>query len=520
MRAEGDRTSNASSAARAAAFGVPLEHLEAWSEATPALLLVVDADKAPVSANRRWHTFYGHPLEEAHRLDWRGFVHEADLDVFRAHWSDDAPGAEPVEAECRLIRRDGAVLWHRVRSAAVRDAEGHAVGWYTTLTDITAQRRARDQRTAAKRHEYEFLAVLAHELRNPLAPLRSAVDVLKLPSSSDGSLARATEVIDRQVNHMSRLLDDLLDVSRVTRGQIQVRLAPCDVASVVRETAEDHRRSCEEQGLTLTVHAPEKAWIAGDATRVSQMLGNLLHNAEKFTEAGGHIDVLVEIDAQTGCVEIAVRDTGRGIDDDLLARLFEPFSQAVMALDRTPGGLGLGLALVRSLAELHGGGVRAASLGSGQGSVFTLSFPTAGEPPAPGADEHGDEFEDGPTRSLCIVVIEDNLDAAALLQTLLEMMGHEVHAAYDGVAGVEIARRIRPNVVLSDLGLPGQLDGYAVARTLRAEPELEGTFLVALSGYGQQEDRQRSAAAGFDDHLVKPADYESLRSLLERIAQS
>lgn len=228
----------------------------------------------------------------------------------------------------------------------------------------------------------------------------------------------------------------------------------------------------------------------------------------------------MEIDAQTGCVEIAVRDTGRGIDDDLLARLFEPFSQAVMALDRTPGGLGLGLALVRSLAELHGGGVRAASLGSGQGSVFTLSFPTAGEPPAPGADEHGDELEDGPTRSLCIVVIEDNLDAAALLQTLLEMMGHEVHAAYDGVAGVEIARRIRPNVVLSDLGLPGQLDGYAVARTLRAEPELEGTFLVALSGYGQQEDRQRSAAAGFDDHLVKPADYESLRSLLERIAQS
>jgi CheY-like chemotaxis protein len=319
-------------------------------------------------------------------------------------------------------------------------------------------------------------------------------------------------MIDRQATHMARLIDDLLDVSRIAHGKVLLRKEVLDLVKVVRATAEDYRSGLEAAGLTLDLQLPDQPlWVRGDPTRLAQIVGNLLHNASKFTDPGGCVTVRVTRAESDDTAVIAVRDTGIGMDQKTLAEVFETFRQAENSQARSRGGLGLGLALVRGLVELHDGSVHAASDGPGRGSEITIRLPMerAPEPPkpvslAPALAE----------RAYRILVIEDNRDAAESMKILLGLVGHRVETASTGAAGVDVARAFHPQVVLCDIGLPGGMDGYAVARALRQEPALASAHLIALTGYAQEEDQRCAREAGFDRHLVKPVDFADLQAVL------
>jgi CheY-like chemotaxis protein len=319
------------------------------------------------------------------------------------------------------------------------------------------------------------------------------------------------DMMARQVRHLTHLVGDLLDASRISQGKVQLRKQRLDLGQLARTTAEDRRPVLEGAGLALELEVPQTpVWVSGDATRLAQILTNLLDNAAKFAERGRNVTVGVTADAQRHRAVLAVRDQGIGIEPEMLPRLFRPFTQADKTLDRSRGGLGLGLALVKGLAELHGGEVQAASEGPGRGAEFTVRLPLEQEPavlaaPPLNPRPSGKHFR--------ILIVEDNQDAANSLHLLLEVLGHEVRVANTGPAGVVAAREWRPDVVLCDIGLPG-LDGYGVARELRLNPTTARVRLLALTGYGQDEDKRRSREAGFDYHLVKPADPEELQRLL------
>jgi signal transduction histidine kinase/DNA-binding response OmpR family regulator len=363
------------------------------------------------------------------------------------------------------------------------------------------------------RRKNEFLAMLAHELRNPLAPIRNAVGVLKILSTQEPTIAKVRDMIERQVTHMVRLVDDLLDVSRLARGKVLLRNERLDLSRLVRETAEDYRTLLAANRLTLEIHLPdEPVQIIGDATRLSQVLSNLLHNASKFTDAGGSI--CVELRTETGDdggAVLTVRDTGIGMDRNMLERVFETFSQADSSLDRSRGGLGLGLSLVRGLVELHGGETRAESEGLGKGTAITIRLPLAGPGGLPRQQAVAPDMAACANR---VLVIEDNVDTAESMRILFSLTGHEVEVAHAGRAGLDAIQTFRPQVVLCDIGLPGGMDGYAVARAIRRDTSLAAIRLIAVSGYGREEDRRQSREAGFDAHLIKPVDFTELRRLL------
>jgi PAS domain S-box-containing protein len=392
------------------------------------------------------------------------------------------------------------------------EADGTVSGIFVHGVDITEQVRTAQELREAGRKKDEFLAMLGHELRNPLAPIRNAVQILRQAGHHEPVLEKARGMIDRQVSHMTRLVDDLLDVSRISRGKVLLHRERLDLTKLVRDTVEDQRRDLEAGGLTLDLELPaEPLWVEGDAIRLAQALGNLLSNAGKFTDPGGRVRVELEGGGDRESAEVVVEDTGIGIEPEMLENLFETFSQADRTLARSRGGLGLGLALVKGLMDLHGGEVEAASAGLGRGSRFTLRLPLAAaqealeEEAAPPASANG---------SRRVLIIEDNADAAESLQMLLELSGFEVTTAADGTSGLETARRFHPDVVLCDIGLPGGLDGYGVARELRADSALQSVRLIALTGYGQAEDQRRAYAEGFDLHLTKPVDPVRLKDLL------
>jgi PAS domain S-box-containing protein len=440
------------------------------------------------------------------------------------------PGAEQLAGLRRLGLRSGMVVPLSARGrvlgaitlAAAESGRHYDPGDLGLAVEL-ARRAAlavdnahlyRDLQEADRRKD-EFLAMLAHELRNPLAPIRNAVQVLKLLGLAHPQLGQVRDMIDRQVAHLARLVDDLLDVSRITRGKILLRKEHLDLLPLVRTAVEDHRRMLEGTGLKLVVELPDRPlWVEGDPTRLAQVVGNLLHNASKFTDAGGRVAVRLQAEAGGTEAVLGVRDTGIGMDADMLRRLFEPFSQADRSIDRSRGGLGLGLALVKGLVELHGGSVRASSPGPGQGSEFIVRVPLSRA-----TQWEAGAMSDRPwwVKSLRVLVIEDNWDAAESLRLLLELSGHEVVVTHNGAAGVEAARRQQPDVVLCDIGLPGGMDGYAVARALRADPEQSVATLIAVSGYGQEEDQRRARQAGFDRHLTKPVDPQVLAHLLEML---
>jgi signal transduction histidine kinase len=431
--------------------------------------------------------------------------------------NDQMPGVRAARGE----RLDGFEMdWHLpagkrsllIYADTLPAMHGHPATVVLAFHDITRLKQAEAELRAANKAKDEFLAVLSHELRNPLAPIRNAVHVLRLRGPDAPDLQRSRDVIERQVQHLTRLVDDLLDVSRIGRGKIELRKAVVDLAAVVSQAVETARPLLEERRHTLTVSvAPDALRVKADATRLAQVVANLLTNAAKYTDAGGQVWLTVE--QQEGEAVVRVEDTGRGIPAGMLARVFDLFTQVDAALDRVEGGLGIGLTLVRSLVEMHGGTVEALSDGPGQGSEFVVRLPVLVEGPeaAREAPAGGSEGVPGPSRR--VLVVDDNRDAADSLALLLKLMGHEVRTAYDGPAALQEARAWRPEVVLLDIGLPG-MTGYEVARRLREERPPEELLLVALTGYGQEEDRRRSQEAGLDLHFVKPVDPNALRDLL------
>jgi CheY-like chemotaxis protein len=348
-----------------------------------------------------------------------------------------------------------------------------------------------------------------------MAPIRNAVEVLRRVGVADPVVVQTRDMIDRQVTHMARLVDDLLDVSRLSRGKILLRKEVLDLRELVGAAAEDYRNTLEGGSVSLDVRLPDGPLaVNGDPTRLAQALGNVLHNAAKFTNPGGRVTVELAAPGE-GAAVVRVRDTGIGMESEMLARIFDAFSQAQNTLDRSQGGLGLGLTLVKGLIELHGGKVSAASDGLGRGTEITLRIPLAEQPlapaprPAPAA-----------ARPHRILIIEDSTDAAESMRMLLTMTGHEVEVASTGRDGLKVAGAFRPAVVLCDLGLPGGMDGFAVARAMRQDPALSSVYLIAATGYGQAEDMLRSREAGFDAHLTKPLDFTNLQGLLTTLPRS
>ncbi len=423
--------------------------------------------------------------------------------------------------ESEYIREDGT----RVPVLVALSIEEDGVAAF--IVDLSAEKaaqRARDESEArhralaekleeADRRKDEFLAVLSHELRNPLAPIRNSVFLLRRGASADAALRdRVLGVVERQVEHLTRLVDDLLDVTRITRGKIELRRERVDLAGLVRRTGDDHRPLAQERGVELTIEVPDApVTIEGDPTRLMQIVGNLLQNAVKFSSRGGRVSLAMAV--RDGNAEIRVRDEGAGIDAGLLEHLFQPFVQAERTLARSGGGLGLGLALVKGLAEMHDGAVAVSSAGPGQGAEFTVSLPVAAPERAP---EHvrPELLTTGrPRRVARVLVVEDNPDVASSLRDLVEAFGHEVDVARSGDAALARARQNPPDVVLCDIGLPG-MSGYDVARAFRGDPALRHARLVAVSGYAQAEDRRDAAEAGFDRHIAKPPDPNELERLL------
>jgi PAS domain S-box-containing protein len=362
------------------------------------------------------------------------------------------------------------------------------------------------------RRKDEFLAMLAHELRNPLAPIRNAVQILRVKGPAVPELQWARDVIDRQVQQMTRLVDDLLDVSRITRGKIELRQEQVELATVVSSAVEASRPLIEKWGHELTVAIPaEPVRLEADVTRLSQVLSNLLNNAAKYTDQGGHIWLTAE--RQSDQVLIRVRDTGIGIPTEMLSRIFEMFKQVDRSLERSEGGLGIGLTLVQRLVEMHGGTVEAHSPGLGEGSEFVLRLPLALEAKTQRPQNVADRQIATSPGSCRILVVDDNQDSADSIAILLRTMGHEVHTAHDGLEAVDATAEFQPDMVLLDLGLP-KLNGFDAARRIREQPGGRERVVIALTGWGQEEDRRRSKEAGFDHHLTKPIDFGVLRDLL------
>ncbi|MDZ4689309.1 MAG: response regulator [Planctomycetaceae bacterium] len=365
----------------------------------------------------------------------------------------------------------------------------------------------------ADRQKVDFLSMLAHELRNPLAPICNAVQLLRLQATDDAELQWSSDVIDRQVAQMVRLVDDLLDVSRITSGKIRLQRQVMDVMRAVNHAVEASQPLIEERNHRLSVVVPARAvWIEGDETRLTQVITNLLNNAAKYTEDGGQIQLTVR--GEESHVAVSIRDTGIGIPPEMLRSVFDLFTQVERTIDRSLGGLGIGLTLVHRLTEMHGGLVTAESEGLGRGSVFTVTLPTCCPPetapqPTPSLAIESDD----PLRSK-ILIVDDNADATDTLATLFRLAGHQVQVAYDGPSGVTIAHAFEPAVVLLDIGLPG-LDGYTVAERLREADGTRHALLIAISGYGQAQDEARSRQAGFDFHLTKPVDFSSLQGVLQ-----
>jgi len=381
------------------------------------------------------------------------------------------------------------------------------------VTERTAALEATtEQLKEASHRKDEFLAMLAHELRNPLAPIRTAVQLLRLKELTEPHRQRARDVIERQVEHLVNLIDDLLDVSRITRGMITLQLEPVLVGAIVARAVETARPAIDAQRHALELDLPDELIsVEGDKTRLVQVIANILHNAAKFMDPGGRIRLSVRRDGQHAMIQVS--DTGIGIAPDLLPKIFELFTQVHAKSERAQGGLGIGLALVRRLTEMHGGTVTAQSDGAGRGSTFTVRLPVMVAQIAGLAHPKRETGTIPRMASQRILVADDNRDAAEALSLQLQLAGHDVRTAHDGIEALTVAKTFDPEIVLLDLGMP-KIDGYEVARQLRLQPGSRRVTLIALTGWGQQQDRDRTADAGFDAHLVKPvAEAQLFRAL-------
>ncbi len=484
----------------------------ALAESIPQLAWMAEPDGHIFWYNKRWFDFTGTTLESMQGWGWQS-VHDPDhLPEVMERWRTSLEQGVPFEMAFPLRGADGRFRTFLTRVLPVKNEQGAVVRWFGTNTDIETQKQAEEDLKRASRHKDEFLAMLAHELRNPLSPIRNAVHLLKFAAPSDPTLAGARDMIDRQVTHLVRLVDDLLDVSRITRGKIELRQELVDLDVIVESAVESARPLIDARRHHLEISLPsEPVVVVADPTRLAQVVLNLLNNSAKYTADQGRIRLSVE--RQDDQAVIRVRDNGMGIAPELLPRVFELFTQAERTLDRSQGGLGIGLTIVRRLVEMQGGSVEAHSEGPGRGCEFVVKLPVAAtqqNSPKLLADARTSRPK---AQGMRVLVVDDHADSADSLSLLLVHLGHEVQTAYEGKTALAMAREFRPRFVFCDLGLP-VMDGYEVARRLRSLPETRGSVLVALTGYGQEEDKKRSVTAGFHYHLVKPVSPRSLEDLL------
>ncbi|MGZ5575516.1 MAG: PAS domain S-box protein [Methylobacter sp.] len=481
-------------------------------DAAPSLIFVKDREGRFLLGNEAMAKCYGTSPENLIGLtdgnfnpnaDEVGRIHQDDLDVI----STCQPKQIPEE---KVTHADGSVHWYStVKIPLIED--GNCDRLLGVAADITDRKRAEKALRLADRRKDEFLAMLAHELRNPLAPIRNAVEIQKCANMDPARIAWCTNIIDRQINHLTGLVNDLLDISRISRGLVELKKETLEIRDFIQPAVETNQPLIDTRRQEFSMTLPlEPVWVEGDRIRLAQVVSNLINNAAKYTEEGGRIGLSVELSGDDVCIDVT--DSGCGIDSANLSSLFDLFYQADRHLDRSQGGLGIGLSLVRSLVEKHGGDVRAFSAGQGQGSEFVIRLPRliVSNP----ATVFTTELTAPDLEKLRILVVDDNQDIAESLALLLEIDGHQVQTANNGFTALEIARAERPDVILLDIGLPG-MDGYSVAQALRQDHGFERTLLIALTGYGQSDDRKKSHAAGFDAHLVKPVNIETLRKLLD-----
>ena len=432
---------------------------------------------------------------------WERCLHPDDVALATAALRAAVEGRVPeYHAEFRVQHPALGVRWILAVGQVERAYDGTALRLLGLNLDITERKRAEEEAREADRGKTEFLAVLSHELRNPLAPIRNSVYILEHTDPTGEQGARARGVIHRQTEHLTRLVDDLLDVTRISRGKVELKRSRTDLREVVSRAADDYRSAMEDRGITFRAAFPEaEVWADADATRITQVVGNLLHNAAKFSRRGD--EVTLSLHAADDEAEISVRDTGAGIDPALLPRIFDAFVQGERTVARSEGGLGLGLALVKGITELHGGRVRGESAGIGKGAAFVVRLPALAATPIQERLHPAAPRTRGGRR---VLVVDDNRDGAESLAEIVELLGHVADVAFDGPSALEKASANRPHVVLCDIGLPG-MSGYEVAKALRASGANQ-MQLIALSGYAQAEDVKRALEAGFDSHLAKPCD--------------
>jgi PAS domain S-box-containing protein len=475
-------------------------------------IFMLDPDGNIVSWNEGAARIKGYAAHEIIGKHFSSFYTSEDVEAGKpARELEVARQAGSVEDEGWRVKKDRSLFWANVVITAIYDEDRRLVGYAKVTRDLTDKRKS-EALEAADRQKNEFLAMLAHELRNPLAPISSGLHLLKLGDLDPDTMQQTTEMLERQVAHLVRLVDDLLDVSRVITGKLTFKRQAIDLSAAVHRAVEESRSTIDAHGHELMLSVPARPIIVdADAHRLAQVITNLLENAAKYTDTPSQIWLSVERQGDEAIIR--VRDPGIGIAADVLPHVFSLFVQADNSLARTRGGLGIGLNVVKRIVDLHRGHVEVQSAGLGQGSEFTVRLPISRSGAAV-FETKPPRRDDGPkTPSRKILVVDDNVDAALTVSALLKAWGHQVHTIYSGQAALDAVRNFRPDVILLDIGLPG-MSGYEVARSVRAEPWAENTVIVALTGYGQESDRQRSWNSGFDYHLTKPPDPELLKSLL------
>jgi signal transduction histidine kinase len=417
----------------------------------------------------------------------------------------------PVKNEIEIVRSDGTVLYVQNDVEPLYDTQGEIYGCVSVCVDLTARKLAEAALRDADRRKDEFLATLSHELRNPLAPIRTALELMRLARGDADLVEKARLTMERQLMHLVRITDDLLDVSRITQNKVELRRERIDLRSVVHSALESTRPLIDAQAQLLSLDLPRvPIWVQADFTRLLQVFSNLLNNATKYTERGGHIHVTAFATAADQAATVVVSDTGQGIPQPMLERIFDMFTQVQEFRDRTQGGLGIGLTLAKRLIELHGGTIEARSEGPGQGSVFTVRIPVSQAVDAYAVPAPGSLVES--SVECRVLIAEDNPDAAEMMRMMLTFKGHDVRVATNGLQAVAVAEQFDPHIGFLDIGMPG-MDGYEAARRIR---DLLGRriVLVALTGWGQDEDKRRSREAGFDHHLTKPPEPDMLERLI------
>jgi len=481
------------------------------ADSAPALIWISDAEGRLSFTNRECTLATGHPPDRLQGQRWTDLLHPDDLPhVQTATWRAGRDGTGRIETTARLLPYKGEARW--VKIVALTRADDATPGLVGCMFDIDAQMGAEEALRLANQRKDEFLAMLGHELRNPLVPIRNAAEVLKKVGGSDARVAWVRDTLVRQVEHVTRLVDDLLDISRVTRGTMSLHLEPVELGGVIARAVDSTRPLLERKRHRFDLREPDEAlWVEGDAIRLAQIFENLLTNAAKYTDEGGELSLKLAREGNAAVVH--VRDNGIGIAPGMQGRVFDLFVQDQRSVDRSQGGLGIGLALVRHLVELHGGTVSAESPGSGKGSDFVVSLPLlpAAAVPAPAVTASPDTSAGGR-----VLVLDDDVDGSESLAVLLRLYGFKVETAHDLDSGLRAAAGFAPQVVMLDLAMPGA-DGYEIARRLRAIPALANTQYVVLSGFGAAEDLARSRLAGFAHHFVKPADPQEVQALLTRL---